>query len=130
MSKCDVNIQAQEGLGRWFGTRALQQQQVKVTVVTTPQQLLDALEDGAQHIDIRAHLDLTTITPRDNKGVKRMLNDGNKTTSDFAHSLRVCSLFFIHKEGSKAHPFVACVAAVQSHQSHKHFQSSPEAPIP
>lgn len=45
--------------------RALQQhaEQAEVTVVATPQELLDAVKRGAQHVVINAHLDLTTVEP-------------------------------------------------------------------
>lgn len=36
---------------------------VEVTVVATSQELLDAVDDGAVHIEIRDHLDLTRFTP-------------------------------------------------------------------
>lgn len=44
--------------------RKLQQSlHAEVTVVATPQQLLDAVDGGARHIEIREHLDLTTVLP-------------------------------------------------------------------
>ena len=72
--------------GRPAGLRALQQQssQAGVTVVTTAQQLLDAVEDAgyctpgsglAINIEIRNHLDLTTVIPRTNtKHLSEMLS--------------------------------------------------------
>jgi hypothetical protein len=45
------------------GLRALQQSKPKVTAVSTPQQLLDAVSRGDAHIEIRQHLDLTTVVP-------------------------------------------------------------------
>ena len=50
--------------------RALQQQvtEAEVTVVTTPQQLLDAVDNRSKHIEIREHLDLTTVQPEDTGG--------------------------------------------------------------
>ena len=86
------------------GMRALQQQagQAEVTVVTTPQQLLDAVEEKATHIEIRAHLDLTTVTPLTRDSVLAcatlpwlctgavMLNDKRTTTEDYGQSIKVC----------------------------------------
>lgn len=72
--------------------RSLQQQaaQAEVTVVISPQQLLDTLEKGATNIEIRAHLDFTTVEPRDIYGRNRMLNDDEDSFSDFGNSIRVC----------------------------------------
>lgn len=33
-------------------------------IVTTPQQLLDAVEKGVRHIEIQDHLDMTTVRPQ------------------------------------------------------------------
>lgn len=42
------------------------QSSTDVTAVHTAQELVRAVEDGATHIEIRAHLDLTSILPRGN----------------------------------------------------------------
>jgi hypothetical protein len=53
-----------QGYGlRPAGLRTLQQSKPKVTAVSTPQQLLDAVSRGDAHIEIRQHLDLTMVTP-------------------------------------------------------------------
>lgn len=39
-----------------------------VTAVTSPEQLLAAVKRGDEHIEIQAHLDLTSIPPLDNSG--------------------------------------------------------------
>lgn len=62
----------------------------ELTVVTTAQQLVDAVEEGALHIEIRDHLDLTTVRPRDVTDTMRMLNEDVNDTSDFGQSIRVC----------------------------------------
>lgn len=62
--------------------RALQQT-AAVTVVTTAQQLLDAVEDGAGHIEIRAHLDLTTVQPLGTTLRQTMLTDRTQTLANF-----------------------------------------------
>lgn len=74
--------------------RALRQQsqEAEVTVVTTPQQLLDSVEEGALHIDIRAHLNLTTVPPHDNESFKIMLNAKGSVSLDFGYSIRVRKL--------------------------------------
>lgn len=38
-------------------------QEGRTTVVTTPEELLTAFEAGSTHIEITAHMDLTTIEP-------------------------------------------------------------------
>lgn len=43
------------------GTGRVLQQEGEVTVVTTTERLLEAVVDGAPHIEIRAHLDLTIL---------------------------------------------------------------------
>jgi hypothetical protein len=43
--------------------RTLQQSKPKVNAVSTPQQLLHAVSRGDAHIEIRQHLDLTTVAP-------------------------------------------------------------------
>jgi hypothetical protein len=45
------------------GLRALQQSKPKVTAVSTPQQLLDAVSRGDDHIEIRQHLNRTAVVP-------------------------------------------------------------------
>jgi hypothetical protein len=45
------------------GLRTLQQSKPMVTAVSTPQELLDTVSRGAAHIEIRQHLDLTTVAP-------------------------------------------------------------------
>jgi hypothetical protein len=47
-------------------SRNLQQTTPQVTAVSTPQQLLTAVTRGDTHIEVRQHLDLTTVTARDN----------------------------------------------------------------
>lgn len=72
--------------------RELQQQagQAELTIVKSAQQLIDAVDAGALHIEIRDHLDLTTATPRDtNSSWVRMLNDNSASTKDFGLSIRV-----------------------------------------
>jgi hypothetical protein len=55
--------------------RALLQSTAKVTAVSTPQQLLDAKIRGDAHIEIRQHLDLTTVSYLDASeiGVPKLL---------------------------------------------------------
>ena len=50
-------------------------EELHVTIVSTPLQLMKAVERGSLHIEIRDHLDLTKVTPRDFKGsTYRMLS--------------------------------------------------------
>lgn len=51
------------------------------TIVTTPLQLQDALFADAPHIEIRAHLDLTTIDPYGTVGTMVMLYVWKPTVS-------------------------------------------------
>lgn len=46
--------------------RSLKQQTAgaEATVVATPQEFIDAVEKGDLHIEVQAHLDLTTIQPQ------------------------------------------------------------------
>lgn len=76
--------------------RALQQQNTgytrpTVTVVNTPQQLMDAVVVGASYIEIRAHLDLTTLIPRvnDKRIGLQMLSDDRVHTRDVGHTIQV-----------------------------------------
>lgn len=71
------NLQACGEQTMTIDMRALQQQteQAQAIVVTTPGQLLDAMDEGAMHIQVRDHLDLTTVGPRYDKGYPAMLSD-------------------------------------------------------
>ena len=51
------DARSQGGLG---ALRALQQA-AEVAVVTTPEELVEQVQTGAPHIQIRAHLDLSTL---------------------------------------------------------------------
>ena len=87
------------------GLRALQQQAdaTEAIVVTTAQQLLDAVEAQAAHIEIRDHLDLTTVKPRSyDARVKRMLNgaDLSAGVKDFGLSIRVRDMLHLFLKGS------------------------------
>lgn len=75
-------------------TRALQQEaaQAEVTVVTTPQQLLDAWDGHAMHIEIRAHLDLTTVEPHASWLMLTQFTED----SDFSRSIRMRRSHFVH----------------------------------
>jgi hypothetical protein len=61
--KSSVQYREQGHVLRPAGLRTLQQSKPNVTAVSTPQQLLDAVSRGDAHIEIRQHLDLTTVTP-------------------------------------------------------------------
>lgn len=41
-----------------------------VTAVSTPEELLDAVQDGAEHIEVRAHLDLSALEPPQQSSVQ------------------------------------------------------------
>ena len=47
-------------------SRSLVQESPEITAVRSAAELLQAVEAGAQHIEIRKHLDLTGISPRQN----------------------------------------------------------------
>lgn len=67
----------------------LQSDSADVTVVSTPLELIEAVEKAATHIEIREHLDLTETLPRDNEPPLAILTDNNSDTKDFGFSIRV-----------------------------------------
>lgn len=68
------------------------QDSITVTVVQTAQQLKDAVVRGDAHIEIQAHLDLSTIEPVD----FRMLG----VLPDTVKSIQVCTLQAHHQHAS------------------------------
>ena len=85
--------------------RQLQQQagQAQATVVTTAQQLIDAIEGGALDIEIREHLDLTPLAPRDTEERPQMLSDDSRATQDFGRSIRVRNSLLMLTSGCMMH---------------------------
>lgn len=81
--------------------RQLQQQagQAQATVVTTAQQLIDAIEGGALDIEVQEHLDLTPLAPRDTVERPQMLSDDSRATQDFGRSIRVRNSLFMVTTG-------------------------------
>lgn len=80
-------------------------------MVTTAEELLQAVEDDSPHIEIQAHLDLTTLELRDEF---RILGEfpsniyGNKTGAlQVVHSIRVRCSAIMHASISDAGPVLA-----------------------
>lgn len=69
-------------------TRTLQQQG-QFVIVNTPQELLDAAQDGARHVEIRSHLDLTSVPHLYSAGKKIMLDVGDITENRVLDSIVV-----------------------------------------
>ena len=75
-------------------TRALKQMEMNVTqatlkVVTTPRELLEAVYAGIPHIEIRDHLDLTTVTPLYPGTPRTLLGAFEAPLSDLGRSIQV-----------------------------------------
>lgn len=115
--------------GRPIVLRKLQQQGMDPavrTVVETPQEFLDAVEQGALNIELRANLDMTTVKPR-GTGEQASLLNINSTTPIVASSIRVRIQFLsffricawlssmnwsvIMKQTHMLHPFLDCQCA-------------------
>lgn len=76
-------------------TRTLKQQAEpappkEITVVTSPEQLLNALDQEVLHIQIQEHLDLTAVQPRNNGEPNIMLNDEVTAAKNLSLSIQVC----------------------------------------
>lgn len=84
-----VQVKHKESL---LSIRTLQQEaeQAEVTIAATSQELLDAVEDGAPHIELQGHLDLTSEPMRDTM-YWRMLNAETPAGASYLpESIRVC----------------------------------------
>ena len=77
-------------MGRAAGLRTLQAQSdpAQVTVVKGPKELLNAVEGGAQYIEVQEHLSLTQL---EDSGTNAVISD------DLDRSLLVGSLFRKHE---------------------------------
>lgn len=89
-SKLDC-VQESDTIERFIHLRRLQSE--PIYVIKDEQSLLDAIVRGRRRIEIRTHLDLTTINAQDEAGVLQMLGNNDLVGSDSGINITVSMLY-------------------------------------